>query len=70
MRLKLLVVQLTILWLKPEDCCFQNRVININLLKILVFKPLDLLQKSQIRGTSRLELGSIDDLRTSKKLKA
>ncbi|MEH2310540.1 MAG: hypothetical protein V7K35_03715 [Nostoc sp.] len=21
MRLKLLVVQLTILWLKPEDCC-------------------------------------------------
>ncbi len=31
---------------------------------------LDLLQKSQIRGTSRLELGSIDDLRTSKNLKA
>ncbi|MEH2463548.1 MAG: hypothetical protein V7K23_07190, partial [Nostoc sp.] len=35
----------------------------------LMLGTLDLLQKSQIRGTSRLELGSIDDLRTSKKLK-
>ncbi|MEH1905513.1 MAG: caspase family protein, partial [Nostoc sp.] len=29
-------------------------------------KTLDLLQKSQMRGTNKLELGSINDLRTSK----
>ncbi|MEH2255454.1 hypothetical protein [Nostoc sp.] len=33
-------------------------------------RSVDLLQNSQIHGTSRLELGSIDDLRISKKLKA
>ncbi|MBD1836124.1 hypothetical protein H6F61_26430 [Cyanobacteria bacterium FACHB-472] len=32
----------------------------------LAINSIDLLQKSQIRGTSRLELGSIYDLRTSK----
>lgn len=32
-------------------------------------QPIDLLQKSQMREISRLELGSIYDLRTSKKLK-
>ncbi|MEH1835812.1 MAG: hypothetical protein V7L29_28110, partial [Nostoc sp.] len=40
-----------------------------NLQREITEYTIDLLQKSQMRGTSKLELGSIDDLRTSKKLK-
>ncbi|MEH1906158.1 GNAT family N-acetyltransferase, partial [Nostoc sp.] len=47
----------------------EHLLLNANKNELHILR-LDLLQKSQMRGTNKLELGSINDLRTSKDPKA